>query len=362
MRPGHFIALITAAALLLVPSCSSRSIFVPPGSYSNIVLVTETGEPGGLNDEIIRVLQHPIDYYSKLEIQFRLRMISSYDFEREPPTKNMVIFGVVREGATGQIIENFIGTNSVRKVLEGKNHVFKRMDYPVKGQLTVIVTASSPERLRKVTREKAQLIRDIIEDANRQRLRENLLLRENTETAEDLRIKYGFSLRIPDQYRLNRDWGDLPGVEILRDYPHRGITVSWMSWGKKTLSTADSTALYDFRSKIVYKIHDKEVMRPELVSWSYTKFGEHNAVRMDGYWESSVDMYGGPFICFFVHDRVRGKIWMIDALVYAPVCFFVHDRVRGKIWMIDALVYAPGFDKHILLREAVAVAETFMVN
>jgi hypothetical protein len=60
---------------------------------------------------------------------------------------------------------------------------------------------------------------------------------------------------------------------------------------------------------------------------------------MDGYWESSVDMYGGPFICFFV-----------------------HDRVRGKIWMIDALVYAPGFDKHTLLREAVAVAETFRVN
>jgi hypothetical protein len=325
--------------MLLVPSCGNRSLFVPPGSYSSIVVVTESGEPGGANDPIIRALQHPVDYYSKLEIQFRLRMVSSYDFDKEPPTKNMVIYGVVREGRTGQLIENFIGTNSVRKVLEGKNHVFQRMDYPVKGQLTVIVTASSPDRLRKVTEENGQLIRDIIEKANRDRLRENLLLREKLETASDLKIKYGFTIRVPDAYRLNRDWGDLPGVEILRDYPHRGITISWLSWNRRSLALADSTELYDFRSEVVYSIHDKEVMRPELVSWSIDEFGPYSAVRMDGYWESSVDMYGGPFICFFV-----------------------YDRVRGKIWLIDALVYAPGFDKHTLLREAVAVAETFRVN
>lgn len=339
MRFRSLTAALLICVVLLVPSCGKISIFVPPGSYSQIVLVTESGEPGGRNDDMIKVLQHPIDYYSKLEIQFRLRMVSAYDFDKEPPTKNMVIFGVVREGRTGQIIENFIGTNSVRKVLEGKSHVFKRMDYPVKGQLTVIVTASSPEKLRKVTEENGQLIRDIIETANRKRLRENLLLREDTETARDLKIKYGFTMRIPDEYRVIRDWGDLPGIEIMRDYPHRGITISWHSWDKKTLATADSTMLYDFRSKVVYRIHDKEVMRPELVSWSFGEFGPYGAVRMDGYWESSVDMYGGPFICFFI-----------------------HDRVRAKIWMIDCLVYAPGFNKHTLLREAIAVAESFRVN
>jgi len=339
MRSGPITAALMACVVLLVPSCGSRALFVPPGSYSHIVLVTETGEPGGMNDDIIRILQHPVDYYSKLEIQFKLRMVSAYEFDREPPTKNMVIYGVARQGRTGQLIESFIGTNRIRKVLEGKNHIFKRMDYPVKGQFTVIVTASSPEMLRKVTEKNGQLIRDMIEDANRERLRENLLLREDFETAADLKTKYGFVLRVPDEYRLNRDWGHIPGVELMRDYPHRGITISWLSWDKKSLSPADSTALYDFRSKIVFKIHDKEVMRPELVSWSIDEFGPYSAVRMDGYWESSIEMYGGPFICFFV-----------------------HDRVKGRIWLIDCLVYAPGFNKHILLREVVAVAESFRIN
>ena len=339
MRSGFFSAVLLSCVLLLIPSCGNRSFFVPPGSYSSVVLVTETGEPGSINDVIIRTLQHPVDYYSKLEIQFKLRMVSAYEFDREPPTKNMVIYGVARQGRTGELIENFIGTNSVRKVLEGKNHIFKRMDYPVKGQLTVIVTASSPERLRKMTEENGHVIRDIIEKANRERLRENLLLREDFETAEELKGKYGFSIRIPSEYKLNRDWEDLPGVEIMRDYPHRGITISWRSWTGKSLTPSDSTALYDLRSRIVYSIHDKEVMRPELVAWSLGEFGPYTAVRMDGYWESSVETYGGPFICFFI-----------------------HDRVKKRVWMVDCLVYAPGFNKHILLREAIAVAESFRVN
>ena len=86
-------------------------------------------------------------------------------------------------------------------------------------------------------------------------------------------------------------------------------------------------------------MHDKEIMRPELVSWSSSTLGPYDAVRMDGYWESSEDMYGGPFICFFI-----------------------HDRVRARIWLVDCLVYAPGFDKNPLLREAWSVAETFRIN
>jgi len=333
------IVLFAAFALASTLSCSGRGVFVPPGSYSNVVLVTETGQPGGANDEIIHALQHTLDYYSKQEIQFKLRLVAASDFAQEPPSKNEVIYGVVREGAIGGIIEQFIGTGAVRKVLEGKSHIFKKLDYPVRGQLTVIVTASTAEQLRTVARENGSTIRDIIEEANRERLRENLLLSEDTETAADLKTKYGFSIRVPGEYRLNRDWGQLPGIEIFRDYPHRGITISWLRWEERSLSTGDSAALLDFRAKIVWEIHDKEIMRPELVSWSMGTLGPYDAVRMDGYWESSEDMYGGPFICFFI-----------------------HDRVRGRIWLVDCLVYAPGFDKNPLLREAWAVAETFRIN
>ncbi|MDD3642164.1 MAG: DUF4837 family protein [Candidatus Krumholzibacteria bacterium] len=337
MRRTRIVA--AAAALAMILSCGRHAVFVPPGSYSEVVIVTETGLQGGLGDEIISVLQHPLDFYSKMEYQFKWRLVAAADYEQEPPSKNMVIFGVVREGGIGSIIEQIIGTDNVRKVIEGKQHIIARVDYPVRGQLTVVVTASTAQQLREVARGNGGKIRDVIEQANRERLRENLLLSEDAGTAADLKAKYGFAIRIPGEYRLNRDWGHLPGVEIFRDYPHRGITVSWRGWSGRALSTADSAALYDLRAQIMWEIHDKEVMRPELVSWSMSTLGEYDAVRMDGYWESSEEMYGGPFICFFI-----------------------HDRVRARVWLVDCLVYAPGFDKNPLLREVWSIAETFRID
>ncbi|MBU8923437.1 MAG: DUF4837 family protein [Bacteroidales bacterium] len=322
--------------LILSVSCNKSTVFPPAGSYSDVVLVTETGEPGGVNDLIIKRLQHHVDYYTKMEIQFKLRMIKSRDVRREPPTKNMVICGVVRKGETGRVIESFIGTNEVRNVLEGRTHIFKKLDYPYSGQLTVIVTASSEERLKKVITNNGQIIRDIIEEANRDRLRDYLLTKEKTEVTSRLKGQYGFTLRIPFLYEVLQERNDVPAIEIIRREPHRGITISWQHWGKRGISLADSSKFYEIRSDLAWKMYDKDVMRRDIVFFHEDRLGPYETMRMDGYWENSEDTFGGPFSCFFI-----------------------YDRARKRLWIVDCVVYGPGFDKHILLRELRAVVETF---
>jgi hypothetical protein len=320
-------------------SCGGGSSFLPTGSYSNVVLVTDTGALEGTTVAMVRELQHTLDYYTKTELQFTVHLIGAAALEQEPPAKNMVVCGVVRQGAIGEVIERFIGTANVRKVLEGKNTLFRKMDYPVVGEFTLIVTAPSGDRLAKVIRENGQLIRDIIEEANRERLREYLLKKEKSDLTEELRAKYGFTIRIPSLYELNQDRPDIPGVELVRTPPHQGLTVSWKPWKEHGLSVADSSALYDARADLAWKMYDKDVMRRDLVSFRDGQLGDYDAVVMEGYWENSVDLYGGPFICFFV-----------------------EDRLRSRLWIIDCLVYAPGFDKHPYLRELRAVAETFRID
>ncbi|MCK4236017.1 MAG: DUF4837 family protein [Candidatus Krumholzibacteria bacterium] len=321
-------------------SCGRQSSFPPAGSYSDIVLVTETGKIEGATGAIIRELQHPLDYYTKMELQFRVKVIPVERIEKEPPSKNVVLFGVVRQGDIGGIIESFIGVAGVRSVLEGKSNVFRKLDYPVKGQLTVIVTASSRNLLEKVVKEDGELIRDIIEDANRERLRDYLLQRgEKVEISKELHAKHGFTIRVPYLYELNQERDDVPGIELVRIKPHRGLSISWRSWEKRGISVADSTDLYDTRSRIAWEMYDKDVMRRDLVYFHNDRLGPYDAVRMEGYWENSEELYGGSFICFFV-----------------------YDRVRSRMWIVDCVVYAPGFGKHTLLRELVAVAETFRIG
>lgn len=320
-------------------SCGGQGSFPPVGSYSNVVLVTESGKLEGNTEGMVRVLQHDLDYYTKTELQFKVRLISASDLQREPPAKNVVIFGVARQGEIGRVIESFIGTASVRKVLQGRNNIFRKLNYPVEGQLTLIVTASSHDILADVIARNGQAIRDIIEDANRERLRAYLLKREQREVTEEFRARYGFSLRIPSLYEVNQERPEVPGIEFVRKLPHRGLTVSWRPWKGRGLSAADSTELFDARADLAWQMYDKDVMRRDIVYFRDGEFAEYDAVIMEGYWENSEDLFGGPFICFFI-----------------------HDRVKARLWIIDCLVYAPGFDKHIFLRELYAIAESFRIE
>jgi len=330
--------IFVSIALILICSCNPRGTFPPAGSYSRVILVTENGKVEGYAKEMVEQLQHVIDYYNKQELQFFVTVMSIYDFEKEPPAKNVVLLGLPNQGRIGRYIKNFIGPAGVRSVLEGKLNIFKKLNYPVEGQLTVIVTASSPEYLSRVIKENGAVIRETIEYANRERLRNYLLKDEQEWEEKRLKSRYGFTIGLPKLYRINQERDDVPGIEIVRIKPHRGITVSWRYWEKGELSLADSTKLYEIRSELAWKMYDKDVMRRNLVKFSLTNLGPYEAVRMDGYWENSQDVYGGPF-----------------------VCFFVYDKLKSKLWVVDCVVYAPGFNKHKLLRELIALAETFRI-
>ncbi|MBD3179297.1 MAG: DUF4837 family protein [Candidatus Latescibacteria bacterium] len=330
------ILLLLAIPAILALSCQQGMVYPPAGSYSDVVLVTETAKPSGENVAIIRALQHELNYYTKNEIQFKLSMVRASEIRKEPPTKNMVIYGVARSGEIGNVIESFIGTAAVRKVIEGNENIFKRMNYPVTGQLTVVVTAPTRRQLVDVTRKNGALIREIIEKHNRMRLRDYLLKEQKDQVRKRLKIEYGFEIGISSLYEINQEREDVPGVEIIRRTPHRGISVFWQKWDQEYLALSDSTKLYNIRAELAWKMYYKDVMRRDLVSFSRDELGNYDVIRMDGYWEKKDDIYGGPFICYFI-----------------------LDGYRKKLWVVDLLVYAPGFDKHILLRELMSIAESF---
>ena len=334
-------AVITFVCLgAFAASCGNRGgpFNMPPaGSYSGIVLVTETGRIEGPTAEMVNTLQHELDFYTKRELQFRVRVVPAYEFEKEIPAKNMVIFGIVNQGKIGGIIEQFIGPSGARGVLQGKYSVFKKMDSPVAGQLTIIVTGVSSEDLALAAREQGAVLRNIIEDGNRERLRESMLKQgENTYLERSLKERYGFSFRIPNVYKIEEERPEIPGVSLIHTEPPRVLSVSWKAFGKGTVSLADSNELYRLRSDVSFKLFDKYVMRRDLVTFTAARLGAYEAVRMDGYWESSVQAAGGSFICWFI-----------------------ADGVTSRVWLVDCLVYAPGQDKNELLREAMAFAETF---
>lgn len=328
--------MVLAVGLILsIAGC--REIPVPPpGSYSEILLITDEGKQSRYVPLILPWLEMEKDYVLDQEKSFTVLSARPQALDQIPSVKNIVICGVADPLTDiGKRIVTLIGDAAVRKVRSGEANIFKRENIPSAGQLTVIVTAASVGQLEEIIETRGSELNVIIEESCRQRLRKFLLSYPNTEVIERLYEKFGFVLEVPTLYELYKDDGRPPGVELLRENPVRLIGVFWTDWDTPP-TLEDEDALYRVRRDYVWQRYDKDAMDSTRVWFSETQLGKYPAIKMEGYWYNTKATAGGYY-----------------------ETYYVYQESEKLLWAIDLLAYAPGRAKHPLFREMLALAETF---
>lgn len=327
--------LIVLAAAAAVAGCREMAL-PPPGSYSELLLVTEEGAGGEWASLLMPILGAERDYITSMEAAFAISHVRASEMPDLPDTKNVVICGVMDSGTyVGSIILSLVGDRSVQRVAEGQANILKKENTPAPGQMTLIVTAPTAEALRDVIRTRGEELPEIVESSSRERLRRHLLSSPNRGLTESLRRKYGFTIEVPTYYRLFSESQTPPGVELLHEPPTRVLGVFWAD-REEPPSIYRSDELFDLRSAYVWERYDHDKMDRNRVRYTWTRFAGYNALRMSGYWYNDKATAGGYFETYFIHDT--------DA---------------DLLWAVDLLTYAPGRPKHPLVRELLALAETF---
>jgi hypothetical protein len=238
----------------------------------------------------------------------------------------------------GRRIAGLIGPDGRASVHGGRASILKKENLPAPGQLTVVVTAATGGALGAVLEERGGELTEIIETSCRERLRNHLLARPNKQLTSDLERKYGFTLAIPDLYILFSEESRPPGVELIREPPARVLGVYWVD-REDPPSIYEPDELFDIRADYVWRRYDRDKMDRDKVTYTYTRLGPYDAIRMSGYWYKDVEPAGGYF-----------------------ETYFIHDPNAELLWAVDLLVYAPGRPKHALVRELEALAETFRID
>jgi hypothetical protein len=93
------------------------------------------------------------------------------------------------------------------------------------------------------------------------------------------------------------------------------------------------------RARYVWERYDKDEMDGERVVYEPARLGPYDSIRMSGYWFNDEEVLGGYYETYFIYD----------------------ERVE-LLWAVDLLVLAPGKQKHPLVRELRALAETFRIE
>lgn len=330
-------ALTTVGVLSLLGLASCRNTgLAPTGSYSEILVVTGTGRPDPTSVKITNVLKETLVYVIKEEPRFKVLMTSAEELEAFPPYKNILLLGpMLPNTALGQKIMELLGPSGVQRVRSGQGYLFVKNNMPSPSQLTAILTAPTTAEYQQVVERTAPNINAVIERSIRERLRVHLLEKEQMELTNWYRDKYGFTLRLPVSYEMLTDRPKFKAIEFLHRQPTRLLAVFWRPWSHNP-TMADTTALYSMRAEYAEEMYEGDYMVEGRTSFRTDQFGPYASLVLEGAWANRGEVIGGPFRCDFV-----------------------FDEKNGLVWGVDQVVYAPDFPKHPLLRELLAVAETF---
>ncbi|MBN2171518.1 MAG: DUF4837 family protein [Candidatus Krumholzibacteriota bacterium] len=330
-------AMILAALALAAAGCGGDRNLPSVGSYSDVLLISETGKSSPQVREFVQALAHPIRYVFEDENEFNVFHLDVDGITGNTDARNIVFLVRIDEpGALRNRVTRELGRDYLARTREEGHLLLYKQDFYARDQDVYYLLMANRAEQEYVLARLAPTLCQRLRDSTRERYRRYLLRdRENKGGGKYLWQNYGFTLRFPADYHLLQERRDLRAIELHRTDPSRGIAVFWRNEVKDAPGLADSTALLDWRAEVADTLYSGDTMLREETVITKATLGEHDAIRAQGVWQNERDMTGGVFITYFIHDT----------------------RLE-RLLAVDLIVYAPGLAKHPYVRELEALAST----
>ena len=340
---GNANAIVTnvmLAALLWVTGCGidkEKGILMAAGSYGDLAVVVNDDSMRPLANRFLAEFNTEKVFVIKPETVFRPDIFGPDRWEIAKGYKNALFLIHIGSGSAEKETRKLMSADAWERISAGGGGVVQVKDPWSTYQHLVVVASRDRNSLGSILARNREKIREIFDETNRDRI-----LRRNRHDGLRLDLmdrywqEFGFFLEIPGEYKQNQDRPDgFPGLELMRTGPSRGITISWQDSADPVRDVANFALLTRMREEMGARMHDEEIVA-ETLDWDEAVIGGVPGVKLEGAWNSTRFVGGGPF-------------W----------CYFIPDEKHGRIWCIDLLAYAPGMDKMDFFRRLDAVASTF---
>lgn len=326
---------------LLVSGCgmdSEKGILMAAGSYGDLAVVMSDEALRPVADRFMTEMNPEKIFVIKPETLFNPDFFGPDQWELAKGYKNALFLVRIGDGGKAEkTARKLMSDEAWDRLKAGGGGVVKVADPWSTYQQVVVVASKDRNSLGSILNRNSQTIRDIFENSSRERiLRRHRYAGLNTALMDAYWDRYGVFIELPSEYRQNQfEPKGFPGLELMRNSPSRGISLSWSKAAEPAALLEDTEALAALRAEMGEKLHDEEII-PSSFLWSPAEIGGVACVKLEGAWTSNKFSGGGAF-------------W----------CYFIPDSHRQRMVVLDLLVYAPGLDKMGYFRRLDAVASTF---
>ncbi len=337
--PGAMLGVLLT--LVLVSGCGfdkEKGILMAAGSYGDLAVVVNDEAMKPMARQFLGRFNTQTTFVIKPEGNFKPDVYGPDRWDTAKGYKNALFLIHIGQGSGAEKqARKLISDEAWQRINAGSGGVVQVKDPWSTYQYLVVVASRDRNSLASLLNKNLETIQELFDDNNRDRI-----LRRNRHDGLQLALmdKYrrdlGFFMEIPGEYTQNQYRPDgYAGLELMRNGPSRGISISWIESANPVRDLANFGMLGRLREQMGTKLHNEEIL-PETFVWNEAEIGGVASVKLEGAWNSNKFVGGGPF-------------WS----------YFIPDEAQGRIYCVDILVYAPGMDKMNFFRRMAAVASSF---
>lgn len=290
------------------------------GSYGDVAIALSDEALRPVTERFVGTFNPEFTFVIKPETLFNVDIFGPGQWDAARGYKNVLLLVRLGSGNGVERQAKRLVSREVWKQMETAGGGIAQVPDPWSTyQLAVVVVARDVNSLGSVLRRNPEKLRTIFEESNRERiLRRNRYDGLQTDLMDRYWREFGFHLEIPVEFRQNQlQPNGFSGLELMANAPSRGISISWHETPEPLAYLTDAKVMLSLRTEMGRALHNEEIV-PESLVWSRDLVGDRPCVRLEGAWSSSDFDGGGPFRCWFIPDLMRGRVYCVDLLVYAP--------------------------------------------
>lgn len=208
-------------------------------------------------------------------------------------------------------------------------------------QCVIRINASDSEQATALFKENLPKIKEVIEQADRNRIIANARKYEERGLAPAVIAMTGGSPHFPSGYQMKKKTDDFIWITYDAQFTQQSILIYKypVEEGKNMM---DTTNLLEAQSRMMMENvpgmfeNTYMIISPAITpKITYKKYGEHQFAEIRGLWEVHNDYMGGPFISHVFYTPDGQNMVMMQAFVYAPK----YDK-RGYLRQVESVLYS----------------------
>ncbi len=253
------------------------------------------------------------------ETYFDVTYVNPFDFNEIKRSHNILVISVigVKDTTADRIVRSVLPEDQLTLATVGKNQIFSKKDFFARGQVFSLVVGQRPADIIKGLRKRGSWLFKQYDQAFIDRQKDHIFKRrEEKELSLELLEKYSWELRIQHDYLIINEEPERNFVWIGRAFPYRWFSINWVEAPRSR--EIDYLIASEMVNDFPIAYYDKIIFKDTFRLVEPVKLSGWDAWRIEGLWEHTEEIKGGPFISYVFYDDNTDRLFHLNLLVYSP--------------------------------------------